>query len=100
MDDCGPEVLAAVLDFIYGAKIPEGLSKEDLESLLAMSDLYLMEDLKDAVGLVIFNEVTSKDNVAEISKFSVRYQAKGLQKNCCQFLLPTFITAVSSLLTT
>ena len=57
-----------------------------------MSDLYLMEDLKYAVGLVIFNEVTNKDNVAEISKFSVRYQAKGLQKNCCQFLLPKFIT--------
>ena len=58
MDECSPHVLATVVDFIYGIGIPEDCSKEDARSLLAMADLYLMDDLKDAVGSFIANKLT------------------------------------------
>ena len=59
------EVLSAAVDFMYGIEIPEEFNKEeDLKSLLRMADLYLMEDLKDAVSPLIAKRLTN-DNLFE-----------------------------------
>ena len=49
VEECSHRVLSAIVDFMYGINIPEDISMEDMFSLLAMADLYLMEDLKVAV---------------------------------------------------
>ena len=49
--DFSHEVLSTAVDFMYGIDIPEDFKDlNDLKSLLHLADLYLMEDLKDAVG--------------------------------------------------
>merc|ERR1719348_454625 len=48
------EVLSTAVDFMYGIEIPEDFNNsDDLKSLLHLADLYLMEDLKTAAGLLI-----------------------------------------------
>ena len=79
-----PKVLAVVLDFITEPRYRKASAKRILR---VSRPCQISPSWKYAVGLVIFNEVTNKDNVAEISKIAVRYQAKGLQNNCCQFIV-------------
>ena len=86
MDECSPHVLATVVDFIYGIGIPEDYSKEDARSILAMADLYLMDDLKDAVGSLIGTKQTNKDNILEIYELSEKYSNKKLEEICYQFV--------------
>ena len=81
-----PRVLATVVDFIYGMGIPEDCSKEDARSLLAMADLYLMDDLKDAVGSFIANKLTTPNNIIEIAELAEKYSNKKLKEMCYQFV--------------
>ena len=60
-------------------------------SLLAMADLYLMEDLKDAVGPLIAWQ-TTKDNILEISQMAEKYSAPKLKEMCCNFILQNLNT--------
>ena len=48
--ECPYHVLEAVINFMYGIDLPGPYTTADVESLLTMADLYLMEDLKDAVA--------------------------------------------------
>ena len=50
VEECSHHVLSTIIDFMYGIALPEVNSFEDLCTLLAMADLYLMEGLKDAVA--------------------------------------------------
>ena len=86
VDECSPHVLATVVDFIYGIGIPEDCSKEDARSLLAMADLYLMDDLKDAVGSLIATKQTKLNNILEISELAQQYSNKKLKEMCCDFI--------------
>ena len=86
MDECSPHVLATVVDFIYGIGIPKECSKEDARSLLAMADLYLMDDLKDAVGSLIATKQTKLNNILEISELAQQYSNKKLKEMCCDFI--------------
>ena len=86
MDECSPHVLATVVDFIYGIGIPEDCSKEDARSLLAMADLYLMDDLKDAAGSLIGTKQTNKHNILEIYELAEKYSNKKLKEMCYQFV--------------
>ena len=79
MDECSPHVLATVVDFIYGIGIPEDCSKEDARSLLAMADLYLMDDLKDAVGFLIATKQITLNNIIEIAELAEKYNNKKLK---------------------
>ena len=59
------DVLSTAVDFIYGIDIPEEFDDaEDLESLLHVGDLYLMENLKDAVGSRIAKDL-NEDNALD-----------------------------------
>ena len=86
VDECSPHVLATVVDFIYGIGIPEDCSKDDARSLLAMADLYLMDDLKDAVGSFIANKLTTPNNILEIAELAEKYSNKKLKEMCYQFV--------------
>ena len=74
------------MDFIYGIGIPEDYSFEGAKSLLAMADLYLMEDLKDAVGSLIASRHTSKQNILEVSELAEKFSNKKLKEICCNFV--------------
>ena len=86
MNECSVPVLTAVVDFIYGIGIPEDFNFEDAKSLLAMADLYLMEDLKNAVGSLIATKHVSNTNILEISQMAEKYSAQKLKELCCEFI--------------
>ena len=85
VDECSPQVLSTVVDFIYGIGIPENCSKDDARSLLAMADLYIMDDLKDAVGSLIATKQT-KYNILENFELAEKYSNKKLKEGCYQFV--------------
>ena len=92
VEECSPHVLTTVVDFMYGIGIPEVFTNEDARTLLAMADLYLMEDLKDAVASLIANKQTNKDNIMEISQMAEKYCAQKLKEMCCEFIFKNLNT--------
>merc|ERR1719153_1109424 len=88
VEECTSFVLEVVIDFMYDIKLSDELSYEDLKTVLAMADLYMMEDLKDAAGSLIsdWHLAIANDNILEISKVADKYTAKKLQKRCCEFI--------------
>ena len=86
VDECSPQVLSTVVDFIYGIGIPENCSKDDARSLLAMADLYIMDDLKDAVGSLIATKQTTLNNILDIVELAETYSNKKLKEMCCNFI--------------
>ena len=100
VDECSPRVLARVVDFIYGIEIAEeDFNCEDSESLLAMADLYLMTDLKDAVGSLIGSKQMNKENILGIFQMAERYSAQKLKEMCCRFIFQNLQTLDKELLT-
>jgi len=51
VEDCSLEVLTCAVNFMYGIPIPEDFA--DTQGLLHQADLFMMEDLKTAVGSLI-----------------------------------------------
>ena len=98
VDECSPHVLATAVDFIYGIEIPEDFNFEDAKSLLAMADLYLMEDLKDAVGSLIATKQMNKDNILEVSQMAEKYSAQKLKELCYEFIFKNLKTLDKKLL--
>ena len=79
-------VLGTVIDFMYGANIPNGLALADAKRLLAMADLFKMEDLKDAVTPLIGKQL-NMENIQEISLLAEKHTAQKLKGLCCDFIL-------------
>ena len=86
VEECSPRVLAVAVDFIYGIEIPEDFSHSESFELLAMADLYLMEDLKDAVGSLIASKHTRDDTILEVSQMAEKYSAQKLKDLCYEFI--------------
>ena len=74
------------IDFMYGANIPNELALADVKSLLAMADLFKMEDLKAAVAPLIGKQL-DMDNIQEISLLAEKHTAHKLKGLCCDFIL-------------
>ena len=66
--------------------LPEDLGLKDLCSLLAMSDLYLMAGLKDAVAPLLGKHLKVK-NILQISTMAEKHTAVKLQEQCSSFIL-------------
>ena len=80
-------VLSTAVDFIYGIDIPESFNdSEDLKSLLFLSDLYLMDNLKAAVSSLMANEL-SEENILENIQLAEQFRATLLMDECAQFVL-------------
>ena len=83
-------MLEAVVNFMYGIDLRGPYCTADVESLLTMADLYLMEDLKDAVATHTVPHL-DKDNVLEIHHLAEKYTARKLNEVCNDFI----VTSVS-----
>ena len=70
----------------YGTDLPEDLEVEDAKNLLTIADLYLMEDLKEAVAPVLGGQL-DKDNILEISKVAEKFTAPKLMEVCVDFIV-------------
>ena len=86
VEECSPHVLTKVIDFMYGISLPEYLSIDDAKSVLTMADLYLMEDLKDAVAPHLAKQL-SEHNILETAKMAEKYNAQKLMEFCSDFIL-------------
>ena len=84
--ECSPEVLSITIKFIYGIGLPENLGVEDAKNLLTIADLYIMEDLKEAVAPVLGAQL-DKDNILEISKMAEKFTAPKLMEICVNFIV-------------
>ena len=82
--DCSPEVLTCVVDFMYGIPIPEDF--EDTKGLLHQADLFLMEDLKSAVGFLIAKTL-SLNTLTDMFPLGEKYREVVLQESCSDFIL-------------
>ena len=80
------EVLSTTIKFICGISLPDDLSVEDAKNLLTLADLYLMEDLKEAVAHVLGAQL-DKDNILEISKMAEKCTASKLMEICVDFIV-------------
>ena len=85
VEECSADVLATVIDFMYGISVPEDLSNDDAKSLLTMADLYLMDDLKDALASLLAKQL-SKDNILEMIRMAEKFTAQRLMELCCDFI--------------
>ena len=86
------EVLSTAVDFMYGIDIPEDFYNNDvLTSLLHLADLYLMEDLKDAVGFLIGKDI-NKENVFDTSRLADKFRAVALGEKCVEFFFDNATT--------
>jgi len=88
--ECSPEVLSTTIKFIYGIGLPEDLGVEDAKNLLTIADLYIMEDLKEAVAPIL-GAMLDKDNILEISKMAEEFTAPKLMEICVDFIV-SYIT--------
>ena len=79
--ECSPHVLSTIIDFMYGIALPEDLALKDLCSLLAMSDLYLMTGLRDAV-VPLLGKRLKVTNILQISTVAKVHTAVKLQEQC------------------
>ena len=86
VEECSHLVLSAVIDFMYGINIPDDFIMEDMYSLLAMADLYLMECLKDAIAPLLSKQLKT-DNILETSRMAEKHSALKLKEFCCDFIL-------------
>ena len=84
--ECSHHVLSTIIDFMYGIALPEDLGLDDLCSLLAMSDLYLMTGFRDAVALLLGKHL-KVNNILQISAVAKVHSATKLQEQCCSFIL-------------
>ena len=86
VQECPPHVLATVIDFMYGIDIPEDISYDNAKRVLAMADLYLMDDLKDAVAPHIGKKL-SAGNILERSQLAEKFGGNRLKEICSDFIL-------------
>ena len=81
VEECSHHVLNTIIDFMYGIALPQDLGLDDLCSLLAMSDLYLMAGLKEAVAALLGKHLKVK-NILQISTVAKVHTAVKLQEQC------------------
>ena len=82
--DCSHEVLTCIVNFMYGVPIPEDFT--ETEALLHQAELFMMEDLKSAVGLLIAKNL-SLETLKELVLLAERYREVKLQEKCGEFIL-------------
>jgi len=94
--ECPHKVLEAVINFMYGIDLPGTFSTADVESLLFMADLYLMDDLKDAVASHMATRL-NKDNILDIYHLAEKYTAPRLKERCSNFIVTNIDIATTIL---
>ena len=83
--DVPHHVLAIVVNFMYGHDVPQDFESADVETLLAMADLYLVENLKESVARLVGKRL-SKENILATYKLAEKYGADQLKEMCHHFI--------------
>ena len=88
VEECSLKVLSAIIGFMYGRNLGEGesLDWEEATRLVAMADLYCMDDLKDA-GALIIKPLLNLKNILETAELAVKYNCEKLKEVACDFAL-------------
>ena len=88
VEECSLRVLSAIIGFMYGRNLgeDESLDWEEATRLVAMADLYCMDDLKDAAALNI-KPLLHLENVLETAELAVKYNCEKLKEVACDFAL-------------
>ena len=88
VEECSLRVLSAIISFMYGRNLGEEVSLdwEEATRLVAMADLYCMDDLKDAAALNI-KPLLHLENVLETAELAVKYNCEKLKEVACDFAL-------------
>ena len=88
VEECSLRVLSAIIGFMYGRNLGEGesLDWEEATRLVAMADLYCMDDLKDAAVLII-KPLLHLENILETAGLAVKYNCEKLKGLACDFAL-------------
>ena len=88
VEECSLRVLSAIISFMYGRNLgeEESLDWEEATRLVAMADLYCMDDLKDAAVLIIKSLLNLK-NILETAELAVKYNCEKLKGVACDFAL-------------
>merc|ERR1712192_250422 len=84
VEDCSPEVLACVIDFMYGKDIPADFDFS--QCLLKIADVFLMEDLK-AVASTFLSQGLNMNNVKKVAKLAQAYREPRLLEECHDLVL-------------
>ena len=91
VEECSPELLACVIDFMYGKDIPADF--DGSQCLLKIADVFLMDDLK-AVASSLLSQCLNLINVEEVAKLAQAYREPRLLERggrCSVFLtMPCF----------
>jgi len=86
LDDCDPDVLAVVVDYMYGIDLPQLVDCFTLCKVLEVSELFLMADLKAEVEKLSI-KIINKDNVKELCGGADNYRSKNLAWACADFMV-------------
>ena len=88
VEECSLTVLSAIIGFMYGRNLgeDESLDWEEATRLVAMADLYCMDDLKDAAVLII-KPLLNLKNILETAELAVKYNCEKLKGVACDFAL-------------
>uniref|UniRef100_A0AC35EZ80 BTB domain-containing protein n=1 Tax=Panagrolaimus sp. PS1159 TaxID=55785 RepID=A0AC35EZ80_9BILA len=79
-------VVKAVIDFCYGKDIKNLFNLKNAIEFLRFSDKFKMEDLKNTIEEYLIHQI-SDENVCQLSRKSVEFNAKHLRECCICFLL-------------
>ena len=86
VEECSPEVLACVVDFMYGKDFSVDFAHS--QCLLKIADVFLMDDLK-AVASSLLSQCLNLINVEEVAKLAQAYREPRLLERggrCSVFL--------------
>ena len=82
--ECSPEVLACVVDFMYGIDLPAGFHHS--QCLFKIADIFLMDDLK-AVASSLLSQSLNMSNVQDVAKLAQIYREPKLLEQCHDLVL-------------
>ena len=88
VEECSLRVLSAIIGFMYGRNLgeEESLDWEEATRLVAMADLYCMDDLKE-VTIPMIEPLLSLGNILETAELAVKHNCEKLKEMSCDFAL-------------
>ena len=89
INDFESKTVEEMIRFLYGFEIPEIL--ENIEELLALADMYQLDDLKAATVLRMGQNI-QKENVFNILEAAEKYSAENAIDNCLDFITKNYTT--------
>merc|ERR1712106_129261 len=78
-----------IVRFLYGFELTDEFDEIEVEELLALGEMYEIEDLK-SVAAINFDKYVFKDNVFNIAEIADKYNADEVFDKCVEFIVVNF----------